>query len=385
MKEYKLFIAPFAAVLIVLLIFGSVLIPGAHSTPKQLPIGLVVEDGGEMGQSFATLMQENVPVAPGAKEPMIEWVMLESKEQMEEQMEGQSLYGALVIPADFTQKYASLQSPSPSAPALQLYINQGKNIAAATVVNQALTGIVGQMNAQMSNQLLSAMEQKNVPLSAEQARLFASPIQSSIEHVHETGNLSNAPLSFFQPIWLASVASAVLLWLAVKKRSFTSRAEQLKFRVLQVVLAILLGLLAGFTLPWITTWMLDYEFESYVSIALFLSISCMSFILMILAVMTWVGYAALPIFVLFMFYGLPLLQLAPEMMPAFYKEWIYPWLPMRFMFDGVKEILFFNGEVWNNGAVRLLWIAAVGTVLLLGKIFMPVRQESPSTEQEPVK
>lgn len=82
MKENKWLTAAFAGVLIVLLIFGSVQIPGAHSTPKHLQIGLVVEDEGEMGHYFASFMQENVPAAPGVKEPMIDWVLLDSKKQM---------------------------------------------------------------------------------------------------------------------------------------------------------------------------------------------------------------------------------------------------------------------------------------------------------------
>lgn len=382
MKDNKWFILAFAAVLVILIIFGSVQIPGAHSSPKSLPIGLLVEDKGEMGQSFAELIQEKVSAAAEDKEPMIEWIVLENEKQMEKKMADQTLYGALVIPGNFTQQYASLQSPAPTSPTLQIFINQGKNATVATIVNQALTGVVTQMNVQLSNQLLAAMEQNNIPLTVEQARLFTSPIQSSTVNLHETGSLNNAPMAFFQPIWLASVVSAIFLWLACKNRLFTSSIEQFKLRALQVLLAVLLGLLAGFTLPWITTWMLDYEFESYVNIACFLSISCISFILMILAVITWIGYAGIPIFILFMFYGLPLLQLTPEMMPAFYKDWIFPWLPMRFMFDGVREVLFYSGKVWNDGALRLLWISIAGILLMLAKVFMPLKKESISTEQE---
>lgn len=384
LKDNKWFILAFGAVMVILLIFGSVQIPGAHSSPKSLPIGILVEDIGEMGESFATLIQENVPTDSENKEPIIKWVVLENKVQMKEQIAEQTLYGALVVPENFTQLYASLQSSSPTALEVQIFINQGKNTTVATIVNQALTGIVTQMNVYLSNQLLAAIEQHSMPLTVEQARLFTSPIQSSTVNLHETESLNNAPMAFFQPIWLASVVSAVFLWLAGKNRSFTTRIEQAKFRAIQVLLAALLGLLAGFTLPWITTWMLDYEFGSYRSIAFFLSLSCISFILMILAVITWIGYAGLPIFILFMFYGLPLLQLTPEMMPSFYKDWIYPWLPMRFMFEGVKEVLFFSGEVWNAGAIKLRWISLVGILLLLGKIIVPIRKESLSTEQDEI-
>ncbi len=66
-----------------------------------------------------------------------------------------------------------------------------------------------------------------------------------------------------------------------------------------------------------------------------------------------------------MFFGLPLLQIAPEMLPTFYVDWIYPWLPFRFMFEGLKEILFFSGELWNAAAMTLCWIAVTSILIIL--------------------
>jgi len=80
-----------------------------------------------------------------------------------------------------------------------------------------------------------------------------------------------------------------------------------------------------------------------------------------------IGYAGLPIFVLLMFFGLPLVQLVPEMMPEFYANWVYPWMPMRFLFDGLKEILYFNGQVWNGSTQVLCWIAVISVLAVMGK------------------
>ncbi|AOZ92381.1 hypothetical protein [Paenibacillus crassostreae] len=72
---------------------------------------------------------------------------------------------------------------------------------------------------------------------------------------------------------------------------------------------------------WLTTysailiWMLGYEFDSFMTIALFLIISSVSFGLFILGLAFWIGFGALPIIILLMFFGATLLQLAPEMMP----------------------------------------------------------------------
>lgn len=66
-----------------------------------------------------------------------------------------------------------------------------------------------------------------------------------------------------------------------------------------------------------------------------------------------------------MFFGLPLLQLAPEQLPTFYTDWVTPWLPMRFLIDGLKDILFFNQSVWNKETIVLSVIFIVSSVLIL--------------------
>lgn len=362
MKENKFFGIAFLAVLLLSFIFVTTQIPGAHSSPKDLPIGLVLEDEGNMGQTFVEMIQKN---SQAAKEAPFKWVVLKNEQEMKEKLKNQELYGAIYIPKDFSEKYASFQTPKPTSAMLKIYINQGKNANVATMVTQALSTMVEKMNDNVSAQLLAVSEKNNIALNANQARTYSTPIQSEIVTVHETGKLGNAPLSFFQPIWISSLVSAILLWFTGRNRKFNSALEQLKFRGFQTLMAIIIGLFGGYLLTWYSTWILDFEFANFNHVALFLSLSCATFILLILAITTWIQFASLPIFVLLMFFGLPLLQIAPEMLPSFYANWIYPWLPFRFMFEGLKDILFFNGEVWGTAAVTLCWIAVVSILILL--------------------
>ena len=380
MKENKFFWIPFIAVLVLAFVFVSTQIPAAHQSVKNLPIALVNEDAGEMGQTLIDKIQENTKVMQTGDAPMIKWVLLENQQEMEAEMAEQNLYGAIVIPADFSQNFGSLQTASATTPELHLFINQGKNMNVANVVNQNLAGMIAQMNLMMSDQLLSAMEANNVPLSVEQARILTAPIRSTTTMLHPTGNLGNAPLSLFQPLWIASIVSAVMLFLASKNRTLQTIASHLKFKSLQVLVAILLGFVAGFSLTWYTTFMLGFEYESFATVALFLSITCISFILLISAVLSWIGLGGVAIFVLFMFFGLPLLQLAPEMLPDFYRDWIYPWLPMRFLFDGVREILFFGGGVLNSSTIVLVWIAIVSILVHLAKAMIPIKNAAGEEE-----
>jgi ABC-type polysaccharide/polyol phosphate export permease len=52
--------------------------------------------------------------------------------------------------------------------------------------------------------------------------------------------------------------------------------------------------------------------------------------------------------------------MAPEIMPDFYREWIDPWLPMRFMVDGVRELFFFGEHLtWNHSVSALALISLI--------------------------
>lgn len=272
MKENKFFWIPFIAVLVLAFIFVSTQIPAAHQSVKNLPIALVNEDAGEMGQTLMDKIQENTKAMQTSDIPMIKWMVLENQQEMEDEMADQNLYGAIVIPADFTKDFGSLQTPSPTKPELQLFINQGKNANVATVVNQNLSGMIAQMNIMMNDQLLTAVESNNVPLTVEQARILTAPISSTTTMLHQTGNLGNAALSLFQPLWIASIVSAVMLFFAGRNRTHQTIASHFKFKSLQILVAILLGCVAGFSLTWYTTFMLGFEFESFTTVALFLSI-----------------------------------------------------------------------------------------------------------------
>src|SRR5699024_12083849 len=120
-------------------------------------------------------------------------------------------------------------------------------------------GTNSQINQMMSEQFRSDIEQHNASSTVEQSRIYSSPIKYTTTMLNEIGTLGNAPLSLFQPIWIASLAGAALLWMAGRNRVFTTATEQLKLRVIQVLISVAPGFLAGFSLTWFTTLMRSEE------------------------------------------------------------------------------------------------------------------------------
>ncbi len=75
--------------------------------------------------------------------------------------------------------------------------------------------------------------------------------------------------------------------------------------------------------------------------------------------------------------------MAPEMMPPFYQEWIYPWLPMRFMIEELRRIFFFGeGLTWNFDVSALVWIGIVSMIIIVSTTMKHNSEIAENTEQK---
>ncbi|WHY86534.1 DUF3533 domain-containing protein [Neobacillus novalis] len=378
-KNKLVLVSPIIA-LAVIFIFSLTLFPSVQPKPKNLPIAIVNEDEGvelpnqpkmNMGQTIVEMMQKtSTSTSTKDEEPAVKWVEVKSSNAVQKGLDNQKYYAALVIPKDFSAKQASLRTPAPSAPEIQILINQGMNMAAATMAGQVLNGVVDNMNNTVRNQLLDGFEKQGATLTAKQAASLAVPITKKVTNVNEIGTNSangNAPISLFQPLWMASLASAAILFIAISKMPITTRKEKLVTKAGQIIMSAIVALVIGFGFTWIAKGMVGLNIPDFMDTALFLTITSFTFILMILAVLSLVGIKGIGFFALLLFFGGPILAMAPEMMSPFYRDWIYSWLPMRFMVDGLRKIFFFGeGLTWNTPISVLVWIGLAGMIVILG-------------------
>ncbi|MFE5426112.1 YhgE/Pip domain-containing protein [Peribacillus simplex] len=375
-KNKLVLVSPIIA-LAVIFIFSLTLFPSVQPQPKNLPIAIVNEDEGveipnqpkmNMGQTIVEMIQKS-SAPTKEKDPAVKWVEVDSIEAVQKGLDNQKYYAALVIPKDFSPKQASLRTPAPSAPEVQIFINQGMNAAASTMAGQVLNGVVDNMNNTVRKQLLDGFEKQGATLTAKQAASLAVPIAKKVTNVNEIGTNSangNAPVSLFQPLWMASLASAAIIFISISKMPIRSRKENLVTKVGQILMGAVVALVIGFGFTWIADRMVGLNIPNFMDTALFLSITSFSFFLMILAVLSLLGLKGMPIFILMLFFGAPLLAMAPEMMSPFYRDWIYSWLPMRFMVEGLRKLLFFGeGLTWNTPVSVLVWIGLISMIVIL--------------------
>ncbi|OFD41382.1 phage infection protein [Bacillus mycoides] len=377
-KNKLLLLSPVIALLVVF-IFSLTLFPTVQPQPKNLPIAIVNEDQGveipnqakmNMGQTIVDTMKKT---SKSDEEPAVKWVEVKNKESVQTGLNNQEYYAALVIPKDFSTKQASLRTTQPSSPEVEIYINQGMNTAASTMAGQMLNGVVDNMNNNVRTQLLEGFKAKGTTLTTDQVSKLVTPITKKVTNVNEIGKNSangNSPISLFQPLWIASLASAAIIFIAISKMPVGTRKENFVLKLKQILAGAIAALVIGFGLTWIADGMVGLNISNFRDTALFLSITSFSFFLMISAVLSLMGLKGIGIFALLLFFGAPLLALAPEMLSPFYQDWIYSWLPMKFMIEGLREIFFFGkGLSWSTPVTVLVWIGVVSMVIVLVTAF----------------
>ncbi|HDR6926286.1 TPA: DUF3533 domain-containing protein, partial [Bacillus thuringiensis] len=312
-KNKLLLLSPVIALLVVF-IFSLTLFPTVQPKPKNLPIAIVNEDQGveipnqpkmNMGQTIVDNMKKT---AKSEEEPAVKWVEVKNKEAVQKGLNNKEYYAALVIPKEFSAKQASLRTPQPSSPEIEIYINQGMNTAASTMAGQILQAIVDNMNNTVRAQVLEGYKEKGGTLTTDQAAKLVTPIVKNVKNMNEVGKNSangNSPISLFQPLWIASLASAAIIFIAISKMPVSSRKENFLLKVNQIVTGAIATLVIGFGLTWIADGMVGLNISNFTDTALFLSITSFSFFLMISAVLSLVGLKGIGLFALLLFFGAP--------------------------------------------------------------------------------
>ena len=380
----RLFIVHIIFVIVLGLILMTAMLPMMKMNLKDVPIGLITADEGEMGTTLADTLLENAP-------EVVKFTQFDSTKALENAMGEREVYGALVLPADFSAKVATLQTDAPEKATVQIYINEGANATVSTLVQTALTNMVTMMNTQLSSQMLTAVQEKTdamkeqlspvfqaqgqdsplaqagemiSPIQPNKVQDFANPLQSEVIKFNETGDLSNAPMAYMIVTWLTSLIGAVVLYLVGSKRSFTLRADKLKFNTLQSILPFVYALVAGYVATWYSSWLYGFEFEHFNQVALYIALCVAAFTFMIFTTLRWLKLPSIVIYVLLMFFSMSAVTLAPEMLPSFYRDYIVSWAPMRIYADGLRELLFFSQDFINSYSMIIIWILIIAFVLV---------------------
>ena len=119
------------------------------------------------------------------------------------------------------------------------------------MAGQILQAIVDNMNNTVRTQILEGLKAKGATVTTNQAEKLVTPIVKNVKNVNEVGKNSangNSPISLFQPLWIASLASAAIIFIAISKMPVSSRKENFLLKVKQIVTGAIATLVMGLVL-----------------------------------------------------------------------------------------------------------------------------------------
>ncbi|USG63741.1 DUF3533 domain-containing protein [Brevibacillus ruminantium] len=359
-----------ALVLIVLTVFGVAMMGSVLGTkPKELPVALVILDQPAQlptGGTFAVgeMIREKLVSNPAM--PFV-WHIVDSEEKAREGLDKREYYGAMVIPADLSSGLLSLAAPSPIHPNVKIIANEGMNTQASMVVRQAMRQAMKMISGELLQLLLGQIGQQTEQIPVETAKALMTPVNVQEEVVHPPGvnNASgNAPGLLTQIMWIGSLVTGVVLFLASQK-AVAAGSRRWTVSALQAIGGFaIVGIASGFTIWMASSWY-GMELANAGETWLFLWLAGSAFFLLQSSLLNWIGFPAMPLLVLLMFFSVPLLNMAPEFLSQTTRDWIYSWTPLRFAAGGLREVMYFGGLDAVGSNAFVLWGVAGGFLVLL--------------------
>ncbi|WP_406432028.1 SNG1 family protein [Streptomyces sp. NBC_00631] len=191
----------------VLALLFAVFYVGANIDPvghmKELPVGLVNADTGtaaggkqvNLGAQITEAVKRST--ASGDK---IDWKVMGEKQMKEELGEGK-LFGALVVPADFTSSITALTGTAPTGtpvrPTLTVLTNQSAGSLGSGLARTATTQAAANASLQVGKELIAHAGPVQAKLPAAARLLLADPATVTVEDGHPLDSHSGLGLTAF--------------------------------------------------------------------------------------------------------------------------------------------------------------------------------------------
>ena len=353
--------------------------PMAHIQMENLPFAVLNLDEGvktsqgtlNVGQTMVdglTSEADNEASEEDDSSTPIAWTCLTSEDELGEALEDNEYYGALVIPAGYTQaKLATQQAEKQSdveqdagtdasadtqgVPSLTVCLDNAKSPLVATMMQSSIASMFSQQGLSVDVQVIHA----------------ASTSSSS-----STSSLSGGSMSLSMsvtPVYILSMLGSIMMVNALGVKRGASRKERAQGIARQAVYAVGLSLLISMAQTVVLTCVAGVEAPATVVLFYWLVSACiMLFLLGAANIAMPLGYLC---GMLMQGLGIMCAMYPREMLPEFWQDWVYPWAPHRFIGEGVRQVLYMGSSAWNEGTQALAVFALVGIALLVIAVVVP--------------
>ncbi len=315
--------------------------PSTRADMSDLPVGVVDLDGEGLASQLLEVDHE-----------MLQWNEVSSRTLLDDMMVEKDLYAGIVIPEGASEAL-EVSATSSQQVELELIVNEGADAAAATASAGVISGIVDEISHAAFEQHLATLEADGGVVEPGDLSALTSPVVVEQSIANPAGGQEGAqvPLMLVVLAWIGTLITSLVVWLSLHRTGQTPYG----FLGSQLIVGAGIAVLQPFSIVLLARGIagIDLTFTGQIYLALLLA--SLAFYMLQSAVLNWAGFGGWPILVMIWLFSFGMLSMAPEALSSFYRDGIYSWIPIRFPFEAIQGVLFFDGEGVTN---RMLWITA---------------------------
>ncbi|MGI6104597.1 MAG: YhgE/Pip domain-containing protein [Raoultibacter sp.] len=356
-SEKKKLVIPLVVLIVVSCLVALIIYPVVSASPKDISLAVLsLDEGAQAPQGEVNAGEMAVAHITSAAEDdsPVAWTEFDSQKDLDDAFAANEIYAAIVLPADFTSSSMAAQMGLGEQSVPKVIIDQGKNPAIAETIETMLAQMLSEQNMNVEIEYVNQVDEG-----------LGSGIMAQ-------------QMSYLLTI-LITIVCSIVLFVASRPAPHASKKDRVVGILIQLSYAALLSLGIGWFVSFFMTAFAELAIP-FVEIMLFIWLA--SFALMMLFLCFFNLHFALGALALvtIVVCGITTALIPFELLPEFWQSWLYPWIPERFVADGLAQILYRGAEVWNSSSMMLAGIAAGGAALSFLSLLKPSSESKAAKE-----
>ncbi|SES31076.1 YhgE/Pip domain-containing protein [Psychrobacillus sp. OK032] len=346
---------------------------GPSQRLTNFPLIIVDEDTGT--SSLVTAKEIGNHLIQAQNGHTFNWRIVPNKEAAVKELKDNQAYGALIIPANYSDGITELHNALMTGKTegkpimLEILINEGGGLSTTAIATNVLESVATVASTDISKHLKEDLLKNNILLSPNIAFLMDAPIQYTTTNVLDLPENSNKGMTPFMLVLITSISGLMgvnmingyIKNITGKLRDKDYLLTDTKILVTELLLGVILAAIVAFILQLaIFGFFRSSHSTSIWWIFLFTFLCCMTlhfqFKIVGLLFGKWGMLVMFPLNIMGVFSSggaVPITSL------PFIHRFFSTVLPTRYMVDGMRALLYYNGKLQ----------AGLGTALLVITIF----------------
>lgn len=384
---YKLSSTWFPIWLISLLMFimVSVYLPvfsGANQNLTDVPLIVVNEDRGHMGDA---ILLKLIKKHNGNS---FKWEIANNKQEALNDLKNDKAYGALIIPANYSKGLSQVQelllsgNGNGKAATLEILLNEGVGQSASMIASNTLQAVASATSEALSRNFKNELNEKGITLSPDNALLLNTPVKFTMKNVLGLPINLNKGMTPFMMILITSISGLMganmihgylMRGNGILKKNKSSLSES-KLLTSELISGAILSFCVSVILQLSVFGFFGSSHATSIRIIFLFTFFCcitMFFLFKSLALLFggWGMLVMFPVNIMGIFSSGGAIPLAT--LPVVHRIFSSI-LPTRYMVDGMRALLYYNGRM-QAGLGTALWAISIYFIITLAIVIAFIR------------